>query len=104
MMRQVAFALAVLPALASFQAAAQDVDNGHALAKQWCSNCHVVDQAQREGQAGGLPSFAAVANRPEVSMQSLRAVMTAQHGRMPDFSLTTREMNDLGAYILSLRR
>jgi mono/diheme cytochrome c family protein len=103
-MRWAALALAVLPAATSLQAEAQDVDNGHVLAKQWCSNCHVVDRTQREGQAGGLPSFAAVASRPEVSMQSLRAVMTAQHGRMPDFSLTTREMNDLGTYILSLRK
>jgi hypothetical protein len=29
--------------------------------------------------------------------------MSAQHGRMPDFSLTKREQDDLVAYIQSLR-
>jgi mono/diheme cytochrome c family protein len=30
-------------------------------------------------------------------------VMTAEHGRMPNFALTRPEMNDLAAYIMSLR-
>ena len=100
MKRWPALALIILPSLAQ----AQDLDQGHAIAERWCANCHVVDRVQREGQASGLPSFVAVANRPGVSRESLRAAMTAEHGRMPNFSLTTREMNDLSGYILSLRK
>jgi mono/diheme cytochrome c family protein len=34
----------------------------------------------------------------------LRTFLTAPHGAMPDLSLTTREIDDVTAYILSLPR
>ncbi len=74
------------------------------MAERWCANCHVVTSSATTGSANGLQSFPALAADPKITESKLRAAMTAQHGgRMPDFSLTKREQDDLIAYIFSLR-
>ena len=83
---------------------AQDVENGANIARRWCANCHTVERTPAGARADSVPSFIAIANRPTTSRQSLRAAMTAEHGRMPNFALTNAEVNDLSAYILSLRK
>ena len=108
MTRRIAAMLAMVVAAAPLVvvpvvAAAQDSDHGALLAKRWCANCHVVERTATEGRADGLPSFVAIANRQGTSAESLRLVMTAEHGRMPNFALTRPEMNDLAAYIMGLR-
>ena len=42
--------------------------------------------------------------RPETTAASLQGFINAQHGRMPDFSLSVRDRNDLTAYILGLHQ
>ena len=101
MMRWSACVLALM--LVPQIAFAQDVESGASIAKRWCANCHTVERMPTGARADGLPSFIAIANRPATSRQSLRTAMTAEHGRMPNFSLTNTEMNDLSAYILGLR-
>jgi mono/diheme cytochrome c family protein len=95
---------ACLLAMAPLAAMAQDAEHGALVAKRWCANCHIVERSPSEGRADGLPSFVDIANRPGTSKQSLRRLMTAEHGRMPNFSLTTAEEDDLAAYILTLRK
>jgi hypothetical protein len=51
-----------------------------------------------------LPTFPAVASNPKTTPELLRATMTAQHGRMPDLSISKRQQDDLVAYIFSLRQ
>lgn len=92
--------LLALPAASS----AQDKDHGHELAVRWCANCHVVERSASSGRADGLPTFPAIAAQPTTTAASLQGVMNARHGRMPDFSLSVRERNDLAAYILGLRQ
>ena len=91
--------LFLLPSLAC----AQDVSQGKRLAERWCANCHVVAGSATTGSANGLPTFPALAADAKTTDASLRAAMTTQHGRMPDFSLTKHQQDDLVAYILSLR-
>ncbi len=91
--------LLLLPALAG----AADLERGRALAERWCGNCHVVDPTAPSGRADGLPTFPAIAANPKITPASLRGIMSAPHGRMPDFSLGARDQDDLIAYILSLR-
>ena len=92
--------LALLPGLPE----AQDLDRGREMAERWCANCHVVARSALTGRADGLPTFPAIAAKPETTAASLRGVMTAAHGRMPDFSLGPRDQEDLIAYIFSLRQ
>ena len=100
MLRIAACLLVLIPGLAW----AQDVEQGHLLATRWCANCHVVERSAAAGSANGLPTFPAIASNPKTTPELLRATMTAQHGRMPDLSISKRQQDDLVAYIFSLRQ
>ena len=75
---------------------------GLALARAWCANCHVLQDSE-SAVATGAPSFKAVAANPAVTPMSLRVFFQTPHQRMPDFHLSNSEIDDLSAYILSLR-
>ncbi len=92
--------LAALP----IGAQAQNVEHGRALAERWCSKCHVVSAAAASGQANGLPTFPGLAARKDMTSDKLKVAMTAQHSRMPDLQIGTRDQDDLAAYILSLKK
>ncbi len=99
-MRKLALLLLMLPTFAR----AQDVARGKAMAERWCAQCHVVTRSATAGKAIGTETFPALAADPGITESKLRAAMTSQHGgRMPDFSLTRQEQDDLIAYIFSLR-
>jgi mono/diheme cytochrome c family protein len=99
-MRKIIVFLLILPTFAR----AQDVARGKVMAERWCANCHIVAPSATIGSANGLQTFPALATDPKMTEPTLRAAMTAQHGgRMPDFSLTKEEQDDLIAYIFSLR-
>jgi mono/diheme cytochrome c family protein len=91
----------------AFSAVAQDgagdAANGHRLAQNWCSNCHVVDRASTTGTSTGAPPFPAVAQMKSVTPLSLRVFLQSPHQRMPDLHLSRDETDDLITYILSLR-
>jgi len=89
----------LLPSLAM----AQDIERGRQLAVRWCAGCHLVDRASTEARADGVPTFPAIAAKPDSSPERLRAAMNPLHGRMPDLSLSKRDQDDLVGYILSLR-
>ena len=96
---RIALFLLLLPGMA----AAADLERGRALAERWCGNCHLVDRAASAGRADGLPTLPAIAAKRETTAASLKGVLSAPHGRMPDLSLGARDQDDLIAYILSLR-
>jgi mono/diheme cytochrome c family protein len=88
----------------SVAAHAADVRRGMQLAKQWFANCHIVGAAAPAPVSGqqGPPSFQAIAKEGP-SGGELRAFLTHPHGAMPDFGLTRTEIDDLVAYIDTLR-
>ena len=99
MIRIILCSVMLLPSLAL----AQDIERGRQLSARWCSGCHVVDRSSTEARADGVPTFPAIAGKPNSSPEHLRAAMNPIHGRMPDLSLSKRDQDDLAAYILSLR-
>jgi mono/diheme cytochrome c family protein len=80
-----------------------DVDAGRQLAETWCANCHVVTTAQAQGTSTGAPSFRAVAAQQSITPMALSVWLQTPHHRMPDLHLTRNEIDDVSAYILSLR-
>jgi mono/diheme cytochrome c family protein len=100
MLRSLSCLLVVAPGLAW----GQDIEQGHQIATRWCANCHVVERTTAAASANGLPTFPAIAANPRTTPELLRATMSAQHGRMPDFQLSKRQQDDLIAYIQSLRQ
>lgn len=87
--------------MVSSPALAQDAVNGHRIAQDWCSTCHAIGDEPARNDA--VPSFRAIARMPGMTSLSLTAFLSTPHYRMPDYSLTRREIADLSAYILSLK-
>jgi cytochrome c len=97
----------ILLAGAFSRLAAQEIGNvatGRYLAETWCSTCHVVGPISQRGTSNGTPTFTAIARMKSTTPLSLRAFLQTPHSRMPDLHLSRDEIDDLTAYILSLRR
>ena len=79
-----------------------NVANGRHLASTLCSRCHVVT-ANGAGGWTDAPSFPTIANRPQVTSQSLEAVIEKPHVHMLNLARNANDAADIAAYILSLR-
>jgi len=94
----------IVAAITAFMAAgtafaqAPDAERGLDIAETWCILCHVV-APQGEGTDIG-PAFASVAGKdPDV----LRAWIIVPHSGMPRLDLSEEQIDDVLAYILTLR-
>lgn len=80
-----------------------DVAAGRHLAETWCSDCHVVSSTQQRGTSYGAPTFQAIAQMKSTTMMSIEAFLQTSHDRMLDLRLSRDQIDDVAAYILSLR-
>jgi mono/diheme cytochrome c family protein len=76
---------------------------GRALAEQFCAKCHAIAPG-RTGPEPAVPSFMRMAADPEQTRSSLRQFITLPHYEMEPQTMTSAEIDDVIAYILSLRR
>ncbi len=94
--------------LFSLPAAAQKLPGnpaaGRAVAQRGCAQCHVIGESERQAVVNGVPTFAGLARDKSMTQARLQGFMQAPHPPMPDLALTRREINDVTAYILSLRK
>jgi mono/diheme cytochrome c family protein len=111
MLRSLSSRIAVLALLASDGSPAWTQDQsgdpvrGQKLAERWCGECHVIDQGSVEpGGAEGAIPFQALADDPAVTELALHAFLREPHGDRPNPRLTPEEVDDLVAYILSLKQ
>ena len=74
---------------------------GGALAKQWCVACHDIGHGRTVKD--GAPSFVSVASRLDLNPATLKTWLADPHPPMPKLSLSRQEIDDLVAYILSLK-
>ena len=93
-----------LPLVLNFPqpASAADAVAGASLARVWCANCHLLPGDPHAVVPQGPPSFKSIANDGQ-SAEELRTFLLHPHGAMPNLSLSRREIDDLLAYIRSLR-
>lgn len=99
-------AIGVAAALAArvAPAVAADVKAGQVLAEKWCANCHAIGQESQSAATDAAPTFVAIANRPDVSEEGLRAFLAEPHlPAMKGIVLPRLEIADLAAYLMSLR-
>jgi len=80
-----------------------DVSAGRELALNWCSECHLVVESQDSVPSDSVPTFFAIANHRSTTELGLRVFLTSPHGRMPNIMLTREQMDEIIAYILSLK-
>lgn len=81
---------------------APDAAHGKRLAQRLCSNCHLVDSSQTKAMAD-VPSFQEIANRQDQTEGSVMAKIIIPKHPMPVIPISKSELNDLAAYIMSLR-
>jgi mono/diheme cytochrome c family protein len=81
-----------------------DLANGETLARKLCVGCHVVDSGADKIPQADVPSFQAIADRPNQTTESLTTWLLAPHAPMPDPHLSRTEIRDLAGYIASLRK
>jgi mono/diheme cytochrome c family protein len=82
--------------------AAGSASDGRRIAQRWCASCHLVGPDQTLASPD-VPSFQAIARREDLTDARLAAFLSSSHPRMPDMSLSQREISDLSAYIRSMR-
>jgi mono/diheme cytochrome c family protein len=86
---------------AAFPSAAADAAKGAQLARQWCVHCHVIAAAPSPGTVQqGPPAFATIG----MTSDQIRTFLSRPHGAMPDLALARSEIDDVVAYIETLRQ
>jgi mono/diheme cytochrome c family protein len=100
LMPLILFAL-VAPALAQEQDGFPNAARGQALARRWCAACHLV---QLRLTTIDPPTFSAIANDPGKTPDYLRNFFVSPHKDMPPIQLTPPQIEDLIAYLATLRK
>ncbi len=105
-MRRLCPALAAIP-LTAGPALAQELPGdpaaGRVLAEELCSACHAIPGQGPILEAPSAPPFQALAADPAVTGLTLHAYLRTLHPPMPNFVLDEEQLNDVIAYILSLK-
>lgn len=104
----------VLPGAAAGaeQSSAELVASGRAFALKVCWACHVVakDQTETPILSHPAPSFLTIAQRPDLTEEALRKFLASHNetmgpaGRMPNPRLVDYQIDEVVAYIMSLRK
>ena len=92
--------LALLIAGAAPAGAEGRAEHGRTAARQICGNCHVFEGV---GGKDAVPSLNNIANDPENTPGFLKVWLSTPHARMPDFNLSRQQIDDLIAYLQSLK-
>ena len=95
-------ALAGAASLAAAPADAASAARGKAMVKQDCVRCHAVEPGGTSPNPQA-PTFAAVANEPSATSYSLHVFLQTTHATMPNFMISSDDIDDIVAYIMSLK-
>ena len=80
-----------------------DARRGAAYAQKSCSSCHNVSASDAASPNRQAPGFKKIANTPGMTVTALTVWSRTSHPTMPNFVIDPRDMDDLIAYILSLK-
>jgi len=98
-----ATAILFLLGLGLDSALAQDIAAGKQVARTLCKGCH--DIANRPPPSLGLaPSFVKIANTKGMTQTSIQVFLSTSHEVMPNYSLSPKQIRDVAAYIMTLRK
>jgi mono/diheme cytochrome c family protein len=109
---RIAAAVVIVVAAAGSALAAGNIAQGRAKAIQYCSACHRVTSSQVQppavydrdaGQHIVAPTFAAIGQKYANNEAGIRAFVHLPQYPMPEQELSPTDLEDLSAYIASLR-
>lgn len=88
-------------------AAAQELPGdpllGRALALDACVECHEIEPDERDAKLPDPPAFRNLADDTAMTVLALRVFLTTPHSNMPGLILSDAEIDDVIAYIHSLK-
>lgn len=93
-------------ALVPVQAMAQEQglpEKGRVYAEKVCAECHLVTPELGLSPRPGVKSFKEIANTPGMSAMAIGVWMQSEHDEMPHIVPEPDELNNLVAYIVSLK-
>jgi mono/diheme cytochrome c family protein len=93
--------LILLTLLLASPAFGGDASEGAATARKWCAECHDITGSTTSDK---VPGWRHIANDPERTPEKLRNFLVRPHGEMPQIALTQRQIDNLLAYIATLRK
>ena len=99
MTRKLPLLLAALFLLVPAPAAAQDAITGARIAATWCAACHVIGNQQRGSDVA--PAFKDLAQTRTPGQ--MKGFLIRPHGAMPDIQLERQQIQDVVAYIETLK-
>ena len=97
--------VAAITAIAATAQAAQigSVEQGLAIARERCAECHLTVKENGRTTNEKAPTFARIANSPGMTATALRAALNTSHRTMPNLVVKDDDADSIIAYILSLR-
>lgn len=99
--RSVAALALTLAAAPTAPAIAGDAEEGKTVISQWCDTCHLADGNRSASDVG--PPFAQIAKDPAYTDDRLRGWLHEPHPPMPNFELDKRTIENIIAYIRTLK-
>jgi mono/diheme cytochrome c family protein len=96
------FAVALAWCGGTTAAMAQDLENGRRLSERWCAACHSVQPGS--GKSKGVPSFAIIAARENISAGMIASFLLLPHATMPNFPLSRKDADDIAAFIMAMKK
>jgi mono/diheme cytochrome c family protein len=81
-----------------------DAKRGLAYAKKVCSECHGVNATDEQSPDFMAPTFREVANTKGITERALYVwLQSGNHESMPNFMIEPSDLDDVIAYIMSMR-
>jgi len=94
-------ALTLLACVMAPPAFSGEATEGAKTAQKWCAECHDISGATTSDK---VPGWRHIANDPQRTPKTLRNFLIRPHGEMPQIALTQRQIDNLLAYIATLRK
>jgi mono/diheme cytochrome c family protein len=80
-----------------------NVRQGLLLARAQCAECHLVEKVAGRSTNAAAPTFEHIANVTGMMRVALTAALRTSHETMPNVIIKGSDLDDLVAYILSLK-
>lgn len=77
---------------------------GQAYAQQNCAACHAVNTDEASSPEATAPAFITIANTPGMTHIALNVWLNMSHPNMPNLVVDPDRIEDLSAYLTTLRR
>jgi len=82
---------------------AGSAQRGLKLAREVCSECHLVDKVAGRSTNPDAPTFETIAKTPGLTSAALTVALRTSHSTMPNIVVKEGDTRDIVAYILSLK-